>query len=184
MDKLIPYDFSERLQQFHCSRCGTIMLTRVSWSVMDANKGVHWDIMSGTLERFDGIFEIAAHEFVSDTLDGGFADFLTTVNGKIIERWSDRPWKSEQLPLFWQSQERPKLQRNQSDLLPVRCKCAGVQLWISRPREESRNAMRKSLALVLHICQFQLTKVSRRFRRRALVAYGQRSKVSWYHVCL
>lgn len=117
------------------------MFTRVSWSVADTNKGLHWDIMSGTLEKFDGILQIAAHEFVADTLDGGFADFLTTMNGKHIERWSQRPWKSEQLSVYWQSPDRAMIQFDQSDMLHVHCKCEGVELWISRPSERSEHAI-------------------------------------------
>lgn len=120
------------------------MFTRVAWSVMDAEKGVHWDIMSGTLEKFDGVLELAAHEFVTDTLDGGFADFLTTANSKRIERWSHRPWKSEDLRLFWQSPDRAVGHSSPDDQLHVHCKCGGVELWISRPSAESRNAIRRS----------------------------------------
>lgn len=141
LSHMVPYDFSDRLRQYHCSKCGTIMFTRVSWSVMDANKGVHFDVMSGTLERFDGFLEIAAHEFVADTLDGGFADFLTTVSGAHIERWSHRPWKSDQLRLYWQSPDSVPPKACSSNMLRARCKCGGVQFWISRPHVESKNAI-------------------------------------------
>lgn len=110
---------------------------------MDVDKGVHWDIMSGTLEKFDGFLEIAAHEFVADTLDGGFADFLTTVSGKHIECWSHRPWNSEQLPVLWQSPDREAVQTSPSDMLRAHCKCNGFEIWTSRPSEESKNAIRR-----------------------------------------
>ena len=117
------------------------MFTRVSWSVSDANKGIHLDIMSGILEKFDGVFEIAAHEFVADTLDGGFADFLTTSSGKHIERWSHRPWESNELPVFWQSADQPVVTPSVSDKLHVHCKCGGAEFWISRPDGESKKAI-------------------------------------------
>lgn len=106
----------------------------------DHGKGVHWDIMSGSLEKAEGVFEFQGHEFIADTVDGGFTDFLTSIAGKQLPRWSYRRERSDQLPLFWRSPDRPSIESPTTDPVHCHCKCGGVEFWIARPSERSKNA--------------------------------------------
>lgn len=109
------------------------MLAYVAHSVSDENSGSRWDVMSGTLEQADDVVELEAHDFVADTLDGGFADFFPTFKDKPVERYAGFTNKSEELPLYWSSPDRPEVQPSPSDKLHCYCKCGGVEFWIARP---------------------------------------------------
>ena len=85
--------------------------------------------MTGTLEQAEGIFELEGHEFIADTLDGGFADFLPAIDGKQLARGSGAPNKGEKMPLYWQSPDRPTVKPKADDKLHAHCKCGGVEFW-------------------------------------------------------
>lgn len=67
------------------------------------------------------MFVIACHEHIAGTLDGGFSDFLTHVNGERIKRWPHHRregqdlsvFKDEHLQLYWQDPSRPKSAQSQ-----------------------------------------------------------------------
>ena len=106
----------------------------------DHSKGSTWDVACGTLEQADGVFEVQCHEFVADTLDGGFADFLPSIGDKKIERWPHHRGKGEKVPLYGSSPDRPQIEPKQTDKLHAHCKCGGVEFWIARPSERSERA--------------------------------------------
>lgn len=140
LDKLVAYDFSERLTIFHCRTCGAQMFFRCWKDSEDHSKGAVWDAACGTLPKADGIFVVECHEHIADTLDGGFSDFLPHVNGELVKRWPHHRrkvdgmanFKDEQLPLCWQDSSRSIPDPNPTDKLYCHCKCAGVEFWISR----------------------------------------------------
>jgi len=139
VDKLQPYAFSDRITYYHCPTCGTTMLCRKD---IARNSEYTWSISTGTLEKAEDVFYVDCHEYVADTLDGGFSDFLQHVGGKQINRWPGDPDEGEQLPLFWQSPSRPKVSPSPTDRLHAHCKCGGVQFWLARP--SARSAMGKA----------------------------------------
>ena len=124
---------------YFCSTCGCSMITDCAKSVL-SDKGQHYDIMTGTLEKFDGVVEHQGYEYLCDTLDGGFADFLPAINGKQLDRWLQRPNQSELAPLFWQSPERPNVEAKPDDKMYCHCHCKGVKFYIARPSERSKKA--------------------------------------------
>lgn len=137
----MPYEFSKRGIFYHCGTCGSQMFGHFWHDADDRSKGDQWDILSGSLQKAEGVFEFQAHEFVADTLDGGFTDFLPSIAGKQLPRWSFRPERSEQLPLDWRSPERPSVESSlSSDRVHCSCKCGGVEFWIARPSERSKDA--------------------------------------------
>lgn len=140
LDKLVPFQFSKRITEYHCKTCGTQMLAHCWRDAEDSSKGASWDVCTGTLEKIDGLLELKGHEWVSDTLDGGFADFLTTHDGKTVPRWHHHDGEGEQVPLRWESPDRPKIEPKPTDRLHAHCKCGGVEFWIARPSERSENA--------------------------------------------
>ena len=107
----------------------------------DTNKGAQWDLMTGTVEQVDDLFEPEAHHFVADTLDGGFADFLVTFKDKSVLRFAEFDYKSEEVPFYWYSKDRPQITPSPTDRLHCYCKCGGVNFWIARPSERSKNAL-------------------------------------------
>lgn len=142
--KLTSFQFSERITDYHCTICGTQILAHCYRDAEYHSKGSSWDAPTGTFERIDGLFEMKGHEQVADTLDGGFADFLTTYQDEPVDRWPHRPGKGEQIPLRWERPDRPKITPKSDDRLHAHCKCGGVEFWIARPSERSRNAPGRS----------------------------------------
>jgi hypothetical protein len=143
LEKLVPFQFSKRLTDYHCKICGSILLGHFWRDASDHSKGAQWDAMSGSLENFDGDLEFNAHEFIADTLDGGFSDFLPSVNGKELPRHAYSPRDSDSLPPYWQSKDRPQIKPSSEDKLYCHCKCSGVEFWIARPSERSKQASRE-----------------------------------------
>ncbi|KAK3116376.1 hypothetical protein LTR53_003295 [Teratosphaeriaceae sp. CCFEE 6253] len=135
VDKLQPYAFSHRLTYYHCPTCGTVLLSREERAGAEPN----WMLSTGTLATFDNVVEIDCHEYLTDTLDGGFSDFLPHVNGKQIDRWPGAPGEGEQLPLYWRSPTRPTSTPSPDDRLRAHCKCNGVEFYLARP--SARSAM-------------------------------------------
>lgn len=108
LDKLAPFQFSKRITDYHCNTCGTQMLAHCWKDAEDHSKGASWDVCSGTIEKIEGLFELKGHSFISDTLDSGFADFLTNYDGKAVQRWARDFGQGEQLPVQWEHPERDR----------------------------------------------------------------------------
>lgn len=98
-----------------------------------------WFAANGTLENAKGAYW-PRHEYVGDTLDGGLADLLPSINGKLIERWHGHPGDGEQLPLRWRDPDTDEsgVLTPSSTKLYARCKCGGIEFWIARPADGSK----------------------------------------------
>lgn len=129
IEKLIAFPFSEHLIYYSCSRCGA--------TVLETDGSGEWGVAPGTLEKADGIFQFKSHGFIADTIDGGSSDFFNEADGRELDRWSRKRGVGEQLPLFWQSPDRPIVKPAASDKLHAHCKCGGINFWIARPSERS-----------------------------------------------
>lgn len=142
LSKLTSFKFSDRITQYFCTKCGAHMLAHCLSKT--ANEATFWDVMTGTLEKFDGIVNVKGYGYLHDTLDGGFADFLPTLNGRELERWSHEPHESSQLPLYWRASQTDKQpqQPSSNDRLAAHCKCGGVSFHIARPSLQSTQASR------------------------------------------
>lgn len=98
--------------------------------------------MTGTLEKFDGVVNLKGYEYVHDTLDGGFADFMPTLEGRDLEHWPyDDVDEDSQLPLYWRESETPR-SLGPGTRLPAHCKCNGVRFYVARPSPQSTEASR------------------------------------------
>ena len=147
LDRLRSYDFFKRVTDYGCKTCGSKMLCR-SWNdASDHSEGATWDFMCGTLEKADGVHEYLAHKYIEDTLDGGFAEFLPAVHGRQLPRWPKalaknqlHPREDQVLPLDWQDSHRPQIQCSPTDRLYCHCECKGVDFWLARHSERSKNA--------------------------------------------
>lgn len=141
LGKLTSFKFSDRITQYFCKRCGSTMLSKCLPKPTSTYRTGSWDVMTGTLEAFDGVLDLKGHEYIHDTLDGGFSDFMTTSSERSLDRWSDGINDSPQLPLYWRSPELPK-PLNPTARLPAHCKCNGVRFYIARPSLQSTHASR------------------------------------------
>ncbi|KAK5128353.1 hypothetical protein LTR85_003021 [Meristemomyces frigidus] len=137
IDKLQSFRQSERITQYFCPVCGTHMLGRVLEDGGKPDGPGYWDLMTGTLDQAEGVFDVSAHIFIEDTLDGGFSDFVGAIADKEIERWPQGLHQGKQLPQYWHSLTIPNVEPSQSDKLHAHCKCGGVNFYIARPTARS-----------------------------------------------
>ncbi|CAK1359963.1 hypothetical protein CB0940_06080 [Cercospora beticola] len=138
VDKLKGFQFSKRIIQYHCPTCGCQMMARCVEDAEDPDSKVTWDTTTGTLDDIDKHIDWQGHEFLSDTLDGGFADMLLEVHGKKLDRWPGRFGEGkDQLPVYWQSSSGSSLSRTSSDKLHAYCKCGGVDFCVGQPSPRS-----------------------------------------------
>jgi len=142
LDKLNSFKFSDRITQYFCKRCGSMMLCYCIPKPSSTHRTGSWDVMTGTLETFDSILDLKGYEYIHDTRDGGFADFMPTLNNRPLERWSFDINTSPQLPLHWRDPSIPKESLNANTRLPAHCKCKSITFHIARPSLQSTHATR------------------------------------------
>lgn len=130
IQKLKGFEFSkDRITHYFCPTCGTHMVARVLPQKREEESTATWFIACGTLGDTKNIYR-PRHEYLSDTLDGGIADFITVSNNKRVERWGRHPGDGEQLPSYWPSLLRRNLPI--ANTLKAYCKCRGIEFWITR----------------------------------------------------
>jgi hypothetical protein len=149
LSKLTSFAFSNRITQYFCKRCGSTMLAHClpnpkQLEQSSDRKEANWDVMTGTLESFDGVIDLKGYEYIHDTLDGGFSDFMPSYKDRFLDRWQYDINEGAQLPLYWQN---PSLSNKSThpDLkarLHAHCKCAGISFYIARPSLQSTQARR------------------------------------------
>ena len=124
-DSLTKYAFSERCDTYFCSTCGAHMF----WHTRLPTSQVY--VVPGLLENPDSLMEIVGHMFVGTTIDGGFSEWLPSIDGKALPRWEAELDSSQVLAPGWKgsSDGTPA-----SDTLRAHCKCEGVDFLIKRPR--------------------------------------------------
>jgi hypothetical protein len=141
VDKLTPFKFTDRVTTYSCKRCGCLMFDHCLPDPKVPDQKARWDIMTGTLEVFDGDLDLKGYEYVHDTIDGGFTDFMPVVNGRTLDRWPYDIEEEPHLPLYWHDTEPPK-PLEAGARLEAHCKCKGVRFYIARPSAQSTQASR------------------------------------------
>lgn len=100
----------------------------------------HFEAATGTLQvdSIEGIVDYESCMWIADTKDGGASDWLTSIDGKALKRWTQEANKSDEIPLDHY--------RAPSDTAktPVyaHCRCHGVEFWIQPPNAASKTASR------------------------------------------
>ena len=159
LEKLTSFKFSDRITLYFCKRCGSIMLSFCVPKPSNTYRTASWDVMTGTLEAFDGILDPKGYEYIHDTHDGGISDFMPTLNNRSLERWFHEIDASPQLPLYWRdpsaSKESPK--HATATRLPAYCKCNSITFYLARPSSKSALATRPwpDLLIPYHASQNQ-----------------------------
>ena len=139
LKNLTAFEFSnDQVLHYFCTSCGTHMLAHVLPRERDNHQG-RWFAACGAIENVAGVYH-PCHEYIADTLDGGFADLLVSLNDIVIERWAQYPQESEQLPRYWRSTATPRTESSPTDWIHAYCKCKGVEFWIARPDSGAKYA--------------------------------------------
>lgn len=142
LDKLTSFKFSDRITQYFCKRCGSTMLCYCIPKPSDTHRTASWDVMTGTLEAFDSVSDLKGYEYIHDTRDGGFSDFMPTLNNRLLDRWSHDINTYPQLPLYWRDPSNAKETLEPTARLPAHCKCNNITFYIARPSSQSTHATR------------------------------------------
>lgn len=146
LDKLTSFKFSDRITQYFCKRCGSTMLCHCLPKANSMSNTESWDVMTGTLEAFDSILDLKGYEYIHDTRDGGFSNFMPTLNNRPLDRWSHDINTSPQLPLHWRDSLPPKESLSPTTTTTTRlqahCKCNSITFHIARPSLQSAQATR------------------------------------------
>jgi hypothetical protein len=145
LSKLTSFTFSNRITQYFCKRCGSTMLAHCLPNPNNADrKEANWDVMTGTLESFDEVIDLKGYEYIHDSLDGGFADFMPIYKNRSLDRWPHDINEGALLPLYWRNPQ-PSDKSKHPDpkaRLHAHCKCAGISFYIARPSLQSTHASR------------------------------------------
>lgn len=144
LDKLTSFKFSDRITLYFCKRCGSTMLSFCVPKPSNTYRSASWDVMTGTLEAFDSILDPKGYEYIHDTRDGGFSDFMPTLNNRPLDRWSHDIDTSPRLPLHWRnpSPSVESLNHATTARLSAHCKCNTTTFHIARPSLQSTRATR------------------------------------------
>lgn len=135
LGKLTAFEFSKTITQYFCKQCGAQMLVHCLGKYNAPETAEHWDALTGSLEQFDGVVDVKGYEYIVNTRDGGFTDFLHSINDRALKRWPLDFDEGSELPLYWRP---PKLAKPPAaiDRLPAHCKCKGVSFYITRPSQQ------------------------------------------------
>lgn len=102
------------------------------------NSDGHFEAATGTLQvaNTDGLVNFKAHMWIDDTLDGGASQYITDINGAILNRYLRQSDKSNEIPLDWKS---PALSQklSGSDKVYAHCHCKGVEFYVRHPNQAS-----------------------------------------------
>ncbi|KAG5646363.1 hypothetical protein DXG03_003686 [Asterophora parasitica] len=140
---LTSYTIGPIATRWFCRQCSAHIL----WEYTNKDAPSQWCIAVGTLERTEGIVKTGYHIWISDTLDGGIADYFTAVDGLELPRYKENlePGDAAVLPAGWRSSADTNAKSEDylvedtpsQDLLPASCRCGAISFSITRPSEAS-----------------------------------------------
>jgi hypothetical protein len=134
LDNLVAFESSSRATRYFCKTCSAHLFFRTKDS---ADR--HWAVMSGVLEKVDGIATYTSHIFVGDTLDGGIANHVVRVGDKTLPRHKTWPGdaKGGEAPLGWKDPDASNV--TDTSKLPFYCACKAIQFYLTRPTKLSED---------------------------------------------
>jgi hypothetical protein len=100
----------------------------------------HFEAATGTLQvdSMEGIVEYKSCMWIEDANDGGASDWIASIGGKRLKRWSQEAEKSEEVPAEYYSAK--KKQSDSNKPVHAHCHCRGVEFWITPPNDASKTA--------------------------------------------
>jgi hypothetical protein len=136
LEKCKSYDSSGVRRRWFCEACGTHVLCQEI-----SGDGERWWVMGGAIEgpSTDGSVkdtnETTHHIFANDAADGGLAASLTKINEKEVPCWEKRQETSKMIEsngLRNMSKHSSVDITAESDALPLKCHCGGINIEIRR----------------------------------------------------
>jgi len=119
------YRTSPTSVRYFCHNC--------SATVLRCDNDTDWFVSGGTLDNRDDIAKLSYHINVADTMDGGMADHIPSVDGKVLPRYAECQG-SDELPMNWRSEKlKPVGEAKRERRLSGYCHCGNIQFEISRP---------------------------------------------------
>lgn len=131
MSGLSRYALSTKLSIHFCGTCGSKLF--FNDHTADAGKGL--TVFAGALDKVDDVIKFEKHIYISDTLDGGAANWLPRIGSVELKQYGER---SNELPpraVTLDADELPDTTtaEGEAKTLELKCLCGGVQAVISRP---------------------------------------------------
>lgn len=123
------YKSSEKYTRYFCSTCGC-------QTISEGPTKHDWEISTGTLSHIDGLVDFTSHIYISDTLDGGFSDWLTHHSSHFLSRTAT--WDTPLEPR-WRQPSTSSITPSSTTRLHAHCDCNGINLYIARPSPSSAN---------------------------------------------
>ncbi|KAJ8118911.1 hypothetical protein OPT61_g193 [Boeremia exigua] len=101
----------------------------------------HFEAATGALQvdSTEKIVEYESCMWIKDTRDGGASDWLTSIDGKPLKRWSQEAGESDQIPIHYYETGSRNLDPLETPT-HAHCHCNGVQFWIEPPNAASKTA--------------------------------------------
>jgi len=137
---LSVYETSPGYKRYSCKECGAHLFVvdargPADTSSEEGQPKEKWKVGMGALSDISKFAHIGSHVHVEDTLDGGLADFVRSVNGVIIPRYSGASGSPE-LPIGWRANpnDRPTLDFEYMD---GQCHCSTIRIRITPPSREA-----------------------------------------------
>lgn len=113
------------------------------------NHDNHFEAATGTLQldTTDGIIDFRSHIWIEDTRDGGASPFVAEIGDRTLNRFPREPKPSVELSFTWKD-DAAYTGLSTADKLHAHCHCRGVEFWIERPNQESRDVKARYADLI------------------------------------
>ncbi|KAF9528589.1 Mss4-like protein [Crepidotus variabilis] len=151
LNDLVAYKSSPKRTRYFCRGCSSHL-----FSVGHTDGQDTWCVGVGALDDIDGIVQVGYHMWLGDTLDGGIADQLPSINGVELPRYKDGQG-SDQVPIGWKADE---TKVKAPERLLAYCHCRAVQFALCRPSEQSSEPTRAYPDLLYPYDVTRLSKVN------------------------
>lgn len=127
LSSLVSYDFSPNVLTHFCPDCGTNMFYEKHTEPRQLT------VYVGAIEDASDVIKFTKHEWLSDTRDGGAADWIHSIDHEELPRFtcSHRTTEAEQRSKLTKDESAGSVRGSLE--LDAKCLCEGVQFKISRP---------------------------------------------------
>ncbi|RDB27837.1 hypothetical protein Hypma_002321 [Hypsizygus marmoreus] len=129
LSNLTAYNATGVATRWFCSTCSAHLFFEV---IGDK----YWCVAVGSLEKAEGIVKNEYHIYVADTIDGGIADQIRTVDGFELPRYIGPLEEGKVVPLGWRNDGVINAKRD-LETLAFHCRCKAISFTVTRPSAAS-----------------------------------------------
>ncbi|KAF9530314.1 hypothetical protein CPB83DRAFT_194319 [Crepidotus variabilis] len=129
---LQQYQTTSASSNWFCKKCNAFFFA----TFQDSSGLLKWSVFPGILEKIEGLFTTAHHEFVEETCDGGKADHYRRPHGVEVLHYQTTSTDGSVLPMNWTNEHVSDvfIQPLADDAtFNAYCHCGSIQLTIGRP---------------------------------------------------